>query len=306
MAITGQTRANTPLAVPPDKQYEVVANIYEDSALLQLADVRQMTAVTQDIITAGAFSWASGAGAANMAAQTEVSAKPESTHTLQSFTLTAQKMATFIIVSDELLSETPIDLISFYQDAITQRMAQLIDISAITSGGPFGTQDLVTGVTAQTLPAGNVATPVAANYVDAMTAAFNAIEAADYLPNGWLAARSAKGTLRGYKETGTGQPMLSENYQTDIPDQFWGEPIYFLGRGVFPTSAANTTRVIVGDFSQYVIGIRDELTFSLHSEGTINGTSLLETNQTALRAEMRLGAVRLTASAFGVVKNAAT
>lgn len=305
MAITGQTRANTPLAVPPSKQYEVVANVYEDSAVLQLADVRQMTAVSQDIITAGAFTWTPGAGVPGDMTVGEVAVKRESTHALATTTLTANKMATFIVVSDELLAETPIDLISFYQAAVTQRMAMFIDSSAINSGGPFGTQDLTTGVTATTLTAGQVASPTGLDYTDNLTKAFNAVEAADYLPNGWLAARSVKGVLRSYKQT-TNQPVLTENYQTDVPDALWGEPIYFLGRGVFPNNAASVVRAIVGDFSQYIVGIRDELTFSLHNEGTISGTSLLETNQTALRAEMRLGAARLTAAAFNKVVTAAT
>lgn len=300
-----QTRANTPLAVPPDRQYEVVANIYEDSALLQLADVRQMTSVSQEIVTAGTFTWH-----ANMPVVTEVMAKPESTHTLANPTLTANKMATFIIVSDELLAETPVDLIAFYQDAITQRMAQLIDIHGIAGGGPFGVQNLAaaavahdsTNSNAMQVISGTVAAPTYVNFMDQITSVFSAVEADDYLPNGWLIARPLKGVLRGLKEGGTNQALLMENFQQDVPDQLFGEPAYFLGRGVFG-NAINSPRLIVGDFSQMIVGIRDELTFSLHNEGTIGSVSLLETNQTALRAEMRLGGVYLDNKAFASLQN---
>lgn len=301
-------RTNMALAIPDDTQYEVIANIYEDSAVLQLADVRQMTSAVQDVITAGAFTWPS-AGTGMLVA--EAGAKPETTSALASYQLVANKLATFVIVSEELLAESAIDLIAFYQDAITQRMAFLIDKAALNGGSadnPFGTENLGAAATAaagqhvQTIAGTLAATTYA---VDKFTAAFNAVEADDYLPNGWLAQRAIKGSLRTLTQS-TNMPLLSESFQVDIPDALWGEPAYFLGRGVFPAAAANSLAAIVGDFSQYVIGIRDNLTFSLHNEGTIGAINLLETNQTALRAEMRLGAKVIDNKAFARINRPAT
>ena len=298
------SRSNMALAIPPDKQYEVIANIYEDSALLQLADVRQMTSAVQDVVTAGTFTWptTNSTGVKGMAID-EAAAKQEATGTLGSYQIVANKLAVFVIVSDELLAESAVDLISFYQDAITQRMAFLIDSAGLQGGtlnNPFGSENLAAAATAAggahvQVIAGTLASTTYA--VDKFTAAFNAVEADDYLPNGWLAQRSMKGNLRNLTQT-TGMPLLSESFQVDIPDSIWGEPAYFLGRGVFPTVAASSLRGVVGDFSQYVIGVRDELSFSLHSEGTVAGVNLLETNQVALRGEMRLGAKVIDNKAF--------
>ena len=304
------SRTNTALAIPPDKQYEVTANVYDDSALLQLADVRQMTSAVQDVITAGSFTFP--AGMSNVA---EAGLKPTADGTLGSYQLVAQKMAVFVVVTDELLQESAVDIISFYQDAITQQMAKLIDTHGLAGGGPFGTESLANAASAAggahvQAFTGTIAAPT--GVVGALTNGMNSIEADDFVPTGWLLARPVKGLLRNINDT-TGRPILAESFQADVPDTLWGEPMYYLGRGVFPTGAS-ALRAIVGDFSQYVIGIRDELTFSLHNEGTIELTpgnaatqvNLLQQNLTALRAEMRLGAKVIDNKAFARINQPAT
>jgi HK97 family phage major capsid protein len=292
------------LGIPQDKQIEVIANVYEDSAIMQLADVRPMTSQSQEIVSMGTFNWAAGM---NLVA--EAAAKPESDGGLTSATITANKMATFIIVSDELLAESDVDLLQFYQDAIVQRMAFLIDQMALAGGGAFGSANLGAAAAAaggnhvQVL-GGTFAAPTVT--IDKFTAAYNSVEADDFVPDGWLIQRPIKGSLRALTQAGTNMPLLAENFQGDVPDQLWGEPAYFLGRNVFPASAASVIRAVVGDFSQYVIGVRDELTFSLHNEGTVAGRNLLERNETALRAEMRLGAAVLSNAAFARINLAAT
>src|SRR5215213_7209941 len=96
------TRAsnNHALGIPQDRSIEVIANIYEDSAIMQLADVRQMTSAAQEIVSMGTFSFPSGM---NLVA--EAGAKPETTGGLTSSTITANKLATYVMVSDELLAE---------------------------------------------------------------------------------------------------------------------------------------------------------------------------------------------------------
>ena len=302
-----RTTNNHALGIPQDRSIEVIANIYEDSAAMQLADVRQMTSAAQEIVSMGTFSFPTGM---NLVA--EAGAKPETTGGLTSATITANKLATYVMVSDELLAESEIDLLEFYQDAITQRMAFLIDQMVLGAGansnGAFGTANPASAATTaggnhvQVL-AGTFASPTVA--IDKFTAAYNSVEADDFIPDGWLIQRPLKGSFRSLTQT-TNMPLLVENFQGDVPDTLWGEPVYFLGRGVFPTAAASVVRAIVGDWSQYVIGVRDELTFSLHNEGTLGGVSLLETNQTALRAEMRIGAAVLSNAAFARVNLAAT
>lgn len=302
-SIATLSRTNQALAIPASKSYEVVANIYDQSLILQLADVRQMSAAVEDVVTAGTFTFPTG-----MSNVAEAGVKPTADGTLASYQLVAQKMAVFVTVTDELLAESAIDIIAFYQEALTQQFAKLIDVHALAGGGPFGTENLAAAATAaggahvQTL-GGTIAAPTTPH--TSVANAIGAIEGDDLSPNGVLLAQALKANFRGLNDT-TGRPLYIESLTSDVPDQLYGEPVYYLGRGVFPTSAASTLRGVVGDFSQYIVGIRDALSFSLHSEGTVGGINLLETNQTALRAEMRLGGKIVSNAAFSRINNPAT
>lgn len=289
------TRTNQALSIPQEKSYDVVASVYDQSAILQLADVRQMAAAVEDVVTAGAFTFP--AGMSNVA---ELGVKPSMDGTLASYQLVAQKMAVFVIVSDELLAESAIDIIDFYQDAIEQQMAKLIDTHAILGGGPFGTENLAA---ASTAAGGNHVVVETSDRSKDLSKMLTAIEDEDLSPNGFLSARRLKSELRDLRDTNN-RPLYLDSLTSDTPDQIYGEPIYYLGRGVFP-NGLNDVQAIAGDFSQYLVGIRDELTFSLHNEGTVGTTNLLEQNAVALRAEMRIGAKVISNKAFARLNNPA-
>lgn len=294
---------NMSLAIPPQTVIDVVADVYGQSAVLQLAQTRQMQAAVEDTVSAGDFTWPAG-----MANVPELGAKPEATGTLSTSQLIANKMAVFVVVSDELVEESAVDIVDYYQDAITQRMAFLIDYHAIHGGGPFGTQNL----TAAADGAGNVVTKGAGvDRAADMSRLLNLVEADGFFPNGYLADLRLKGELRDLRDANR-RPVYSESLTTDIPDQLHGHPIYYQGRNVFmnnpssagPPAVPGSVQSVSGDFTQYLVGIRSNLTFSLHNEGTVGTTNLLEQNATALRAEMRIGAAVLNAEAFSILRNA--
>lgn len=287
------TRTNMALAVPTETTMEVVADVYGQSAVLNLADVRPMSTAVEEFIVSGGFNWP--AGMSNVA---EGAAKPTVDGGLASYQLVANKMAVFVIVTDELLADSPIDIIGYYRDAISQQMARLIDVHAIHGGGPFGTEALTDAATA----AGNVVVESADRSLD-LAALLTYVEDNDLAPSGFLARRALKSELRDLRD-GNNRPLYIDSLTSDTPDQIYGEPIYYLGRGVF-TNALNDTQAVAGDFSQYLVGLREDLQFSLHNEGTVAGINLLETNQTALRAEMRLGAKVINNEAFSILNNPA-
>ena len=286
------TRTNMSLAIPADTQYEVAVDIYGQSAMLQLADVRQMTSAVEDHVVAGDFNWP--AGMANVA---EGAAKPTVDGGLDSWQIVANKMAVFVIVTDELLAESAVDIVQYYRDAISQRMSQLIDLHAIHGGGPFGTESLVNGA------ASTVTIGTGVDIASDFAATLAAVEDADHAPSGFLSARRLKSQLRDLRDLNQ-RPVYNESLTADTPDQVWGEPIYYIGRNMFPNDLS-AVQAVAGDFSRYIIGMREQLTFSLHNEGTVDGINLLESNQTALRAEMRLGAKVTTGDAFALLSNAA-
>lgn len=285
-------RTNHALAVPDEKSYEIIADVYGTSAVLQLADVDRMVGATETVVSNDAFTWPSG-----MSNVAEEAAKPVAEGTLQSHQIVAKKMAVFVIVTDELLADSPVDIISFYQDAITQRFQYLIDFHAVAGGGPFATNGLEDLATTTTVlgTGGDIAADIAT--------AFAAVEDADFQITGTLASRRLKSRLRGLRDAND-RPLYIESLTSDTPDQIYGEPLLYLGRGVF-ANTASSTQAITGDFSKFKVRIREDITFSLHNEGTVNSINLLETNQTALRAEMRLGGVVTDGDAFARINKEA-
>lgn len=289
------TRTNQALAIPQEKSYDITVNVYDQSAILQLADVRPMAAAVEDVVTAGTFTFP--AGMSNVA---ELGVKPTADGTLASYQLVAQKMAVFVIVSDELVAESAVDIIEFYQEALEQQFAKLIDGHAINGGGPFGTENLAAAAAAA--GANHIIVESSDRSRD-LSKMLTSVEDEDLIPNGFLAARRMKSELRDLRDS-QNRPLYLDSLTSDTPDQIYGEPIFYLGRGTFP-NALNDIQAIAGDFTQYLVGIRDELTFSLHNEGTVGGTNLLEQNATALRAEMRLGAKVINNKAFSRLNNPA-
>lgn len=292
-------RTNMQLAIPDETSYEVIANVYGQSAVLQLADVRQMTAAVEDHVTGGDFEWPEG-----MENVAEGAAKPTVSGGLNSYQIVANKMAVFVIVTDELLKESAFDIIQYYRGAIEQQFAKLVDVHAIHGGGPFGDQSLVAAA-ANTVTVGDNG-----DLAGDFSALLGHVEDNDHAPNGFLSARRLKSQLRDLRDANQ-RPLYNESLTAETPDMLWGEPIWYLGRGVF-RSQDGSVQSICADFSKYIVGIRDELGFSLHDEGIVNGINLLEENQTALRAEMRLGAAVVvdggpdTANAFSVLRSPAT
>lgn len=286
------TRTNQALIVPDDLSYEIVADVYGTSAVLQLADVGPMVGATETVVVSDGFTW--GSGMENVA---EGSAKPVTEGALDSFQVVAQKMATFVIVTDELLKDSPFDIISYYRDALTQRFQYLIDYHAIAGGGPFGTDGLEDAATE------SIAIGTGGDLADDVAAAFAAVEDEDFQITGTLASRRLKSQLRVLRDDNN-RPLYIDSLTSDTPDSIYGEPLMYLGRGVFGSGAGDTV-AITGDFSKFKVRIREELSFSLHNEGIVDSINLLETNQTALRAEMRLGGVITDGDAFAALTNPA-
>ena len=118
------------------------------------------------------------------------------------------------------------------------------------------------------------------------------VELDGFNPNGVMSAIQMRGKLRGLKDT-TGQPIFKSDMQGATRYGLDGMDMYFPMNGAFdPTQA----QMIVGDWSQLVYAIRQDMTFKIFSEGVIQDPTtkaitynLMQNDMVALRAVMRLG-----------------
>jgi HK97 family phage major capsid protein len=116
------------------------------------------------------------------------------------------------------------------------------------------------------------------------------VEQSAYMPNRYLSWLGGKGTLRGLVDA-TGQPLFrqgmnsSTEYMLDsVPIGFQAPPIWDRTKGSF----------IVGDFSQFVYSMRQDIRFTPFTEGVISDSdgrvviNLMQQDMSALRMTLRM------------------
>lgn len=105
--------------------------------------------------------------------------------------------------------------------------------------------------------------------------------------NGFATARTFRRHLRGARAT-DGQKLLDVSLGT-----LEGEPIRYTARGLWPT-ASGGAEMIAGDWTQGILGVRQDITWKLATEGVIQDASgaivynLFQQDMVALRVVMRI------------------
>ena len=154
-----------------------------------------------------------------------------------------------------------------------------------------------TNVSAAAAAAGNTTTEdavvTAGGIQDDIDEALGLVEADGFDPTGMIAALSLKGKLRRARDN-TGQRLAGVNGDLTEYD---GLRIAYPMRGLFPTGGAAGTnvRAIVGDFGEFVVGVRRDIDFKVFDTGVIQGAdnaivyNLLQQDMVAARFTFRAG-----------------
>ena len=96
---------------------------------------------------------------------------------------------------------------------------------------------------------------------------FGEVEAEGYDVNGVVASRKFKGLLRQARST-TGQQLDGGQGSATGVNQVYGVDVQYPLRGLWPTGAG-AAEMIAGDFSQGILGIRQDLTWKLLDQAVI-------------------------------------
>lgn len=162
----------------------------------------------------------------------------------------------------------------------------------------FGTNapaSFPTNVNAASVAAGNTATIGTATQAqggiqDDLDAVIGLVEDDGFDPTGIVAKRSIKGLLRRARTT---QGQRLEGVNADYTE-YEGLTISYPARGLWPT-AAGTVRAFVGDFSEFVAGVRQDISFKVFDTGVIQDNTgaivynLLQQDMVAVRFTFRAG-----------------
>lgn len=206
--------------------------------------------------------------------------------------LYAEEIAVIVPIPEAALDDADYDIWGEVRPRLTEAFGKVIDAAIL-----FGTNKPSTwrnGVVPSAIAAGNGVPMGTDVFSDIMgeSGLISKVELDGFNPNGVMSAIQMRGKLRGLKDT-TGQPIFKSDMQGATRYGLDGMDMYFPMNGAFDP---NQAQMIVGDWSQLVYAIRQDMTFKIFTEGVIQDPStkaitynLMQNDMVALRAVMRLG-----------------
>ena len=200
-----------------------------------------------------------------------------------------EEIATIVPIPEAVLDDAGFDVWSSVQPLMESAIARTLDAAVV-----FGTSAPATWVTegnlvADAVAAGNVVArgtnaAAAGGIHGDLSDLVGTLEADGYIPNGAIGNVTLKGRLRQVRDT-TGQTIaLAE----DIPTPRYALP------GLWPTGV-NAAELVIGDFTKLVVGVRQDMTYKLITEGVITDNTgaiiynLPQQDMVALRLVFRAG-----------------
>lgn len=279
--------------IPEPVNKEIIQGAVAESAVLRMArELAPMTSKTQTLNVLDALPTAyfvngeaTDSGAGNAFKQTTKMAWAKKK-------IYAEEIAVIVPIPEAVLDDSNYDIWGEIRPRLSEQFGKLIDAAIL-----FGTDKPSTwrkGVVPSAIEAGNGVAAGTSIFDDIMGAngLIAKVEQDGFNPNGVMAAVQMRGQLRGLKDT-TGQPIFKTDMQGDTHYALDGMDMYFPMNGSFDPSQA---QLIVGDWSQLVYSIRQDITFKIFTEGVIQNPTtkaieynLMQNDMVALRAVMRLG-----------------
>jgi HK97 family phage major capsid protein len=210
-----------------------------------------------------------------------------------------EEAATILPVPDNVADDIDANIWDEAMPYLIQAFGRLVD-SAVFFGAN-APASFPTNINAAASAAGNnVAISTATTAANGgafadIDALYGKLDADGFDPTGFVANTSFRSKLRTARDT-TGQKLDSTRIggQLDAVD---GLPVTYPMRGLWPTGggAGTNTQAFLGDWSQFVLAVRKDITVDVFREGVIQDGSgviqynLMQQDLTAIRLTFRLG-----------------
>jgi HK97 family phage major capsid protein len=204
-----------------------------------------------------------------------------------------EELAAIVPIPDAVLADSSFDLIGSVKPLLQQAIARAFDNAALFSVNKPSSWP--TGVVAAAVAAGNVAargtnTAAEGGIAEDINDVLATLEADGYAATGAIGNPLFRRYLRGARDA-NGQLLLDVNGGTD---SVWGVPTRYTMPGLWPTGT-NAAELIVMQRENFIVGVRQDFTFTIHNEGVITDNSgaivynLMQQDMTAIRVVFRAG-----------------
>ena len=272
--------------IPEPVTREIFQGVVEHSAVLKHGrKLPNMTSKTQSINVLDMLPlayWVDG----------DTGFKRTSSQAWEKKKLYAEELAVIIPIPEAVLDDTNYDIWGEVRPRIVEAMGRRIDEAILFGTGKPGTWRKSVVQTAA--DAGAQVTESGDLFTDIMgeNGVIAKAEESGYMPTGVMAAVGMRAKLRGLTDQ-NGQPVFLSNMQGKANYMLDGMEMSFPMNGAWDAESA---LMVVGDFSQLVYSIRQDVTYKILTEATIVDPqtravvySLAQQDMVALRAVMRLG-----------------
>lgn len=212
--------------------------------------------------------------------------------------LTVEELATIVPVPDNVIADMEVDVWDSAQPLIVEAFHKALDEAVFF--GSNAPASFPTNVLAGAVAAGNTvtegtATAAQGGYLGDVDNVIAAVEEDGFEVTGFAAALALRRKLRGARNT-TGDKTDPGRISGDL-GSIDGVPVTYPMRGSWTTGggAGTNVRLIAGDWRQFIVGVRDDITLKISNEAVIqDNTGAIVYNSfqqdlTFLRVTFRVG-----------------
>ena len=206
--------------------------------------------------------------------------------------LTAEELAVIVPIPEAVLADASFDILGEIQPRVAEAIGARVDAAVIFGENrPAGWgADIIT----RARQAGNNVANGGDLFAKIMgeNGVIAKVEESGRMVNGVVSGMGMRAKLRGLTDK-QGQPIFNTNMQGKTPYALDGAPMYFPTNGAFDNKVA---QMVVGDWSQAVYAIRQDITVKILDQGVIQDPNnkgivynLAQQDMIALRVVFRMG-----------------
>ena len=276
--------------IPEDAAAEIIKEATEGSAIMRMvpaAQVRRLSRAQHRIPVLSVLPTAYFVSG-------DTGLKQTTEQNWKNVYINIEELAAIVPIPEAVIADADYDLWGEIRPSIAESIGAAFDAAVLygTNAPASWPDDLLTQMVAagHTVELGSVGTDLYDDLLDE-TGVLSLIEEDGYMASGHLAALSMRARLRGLRDT-AGQPLFTTDLREAQRYALDGEPLDFPRNGAFdPTE----TLLVSGDWSKIVLGIRQDLTWKVITEGVITDAdgaivyNLPQQDMAALRVTFRVG-----------------
>lgn len=280
-SITDRTDAGA--LIPEERAREIIQGLPAQSAALSLFRNVQMSSKvrSQPVLSALPYAyWVNGDTGLKQTTDMGWSRKQ----------MVAEEIAVIVPVPEAVLDDSEYDIFGEIRPRLVEAFGEVIDeavLFGVNKPSSWTDPAIVPGAVA----AGNaVAAGTGVDLASDISEAMALVEDDDFDVNGFAARRRIRAALRDLRDTAN-NPIYSPSLTAGTPGMLFGEPITYVRNRAWDGTAAE---LIAGDFSQAIIGIRQDITYKVLDQAVITDDegavilNLAQQDSVALRAVMRV------------------